>query len=190
MTFKQIVNNIRKRNGLTRIYSGICNFCGKDFFHTHKRTSCCSQECGQKRGAFIKCVNCKKQKWKAPKVILRAKNHYCSDYCKRIYEIGENSPSFKGGYISHHGYRVFNVPKSSGKNRTIAFEHRLIMEKILGRTLKNYERVHHSNGIRSDNRPENLELWTVRKDPCGQRVSDILKFVKDNYHNEYMSLCK
>lgn len=50
-------------------------------------------------------------------------------------------------------------------------EHRLVMERILGRSLFPKERVHHKNGNRADNNPGNLELWTVDHPP-GQRVSD------------------
>jgi len=53
-------------------------------------------------------------------------------------------------------------------------EHRLVMAEKLGREILPRERIHHRNGVRGDNRPENLELWTLdHKDPPGVRVSDI-----------------
>jgi len=58
------------------------------------------------------------------------------------------------------------------------FEHILVMEEILGRYLVPGESVHHRNGVRDDNRPQNLELWT-RPQPTGIRVSDAIAWAHE-----------
>ena len=58
------------------------------------------------------------------------------------------------------------------------FEHRVVMEEMIGRYLLPHENVHHKNGNRQDNRPDNLELW-IKKQPQGQRVEDLVTFAKE-----------
>lgn len=73
---------------------------------------------------------------------------------------GEGAYHWKGGRTRHSkGYiQIWSRGHPNANSRGYVFEHRLVMEKYLGRYLKPWEIIHHKNGIRDDNRIENLEL--------------------------------
>jgi len=89
---------------------------------------------------------------------------------------GPRSGRWKGGRSTRAGYTIIwapdhhSIPASS--SRKYVAEHRLVMEEMLGRPLLPSEQVHHRNGVRDDNRPENLELWN-RSHPDGTRLADV-----------------
>jgi hypothetical protein len=82
-----------------------------------------------------------------------------------------------------NGYvKVFVAGHPSADRKGHALEHRVVMTEKLGRPLFKWENVHHINGVRDDNRPENLELW-VKPQPAGQRVEDLVRWVVEFYPN-------
>jgi len=66
--------------------------------------------------------------------------------------------------------RAWDYPFETREGARIP-EHKMVMEMALGRALLSGENVHHKNGVRDDNRLENLELWNTSQ-PSGQRIED------------------
>ena len=73
--------------------------------------------------------------------------------------------------------KVPSHPRAKSNNGYV-FEHILVMEEIIGRHLVHGENVHHKNGVKDDNRPSNLELWS-RVQPSGQRVVDKIAWARE-----------
>ena len=97
----------------------------------------------------------------------KQEHHFCNCDCwgkwQSINKCGENHPTWKGGRsITAYCYVEIYSPKHPNctKHRGYVREHRLVMEKHLGRYLTKDELVHHLNGIKDDNRIENLGLVT------------------------------
>lgn len=76
------------------------------------------------------------------------------------------------------GYVLVLMPDHPNAINGRVSEHRLVMESIIGRPLLRQENVHHINGVRDDNRPENLELW-VTSQPAGQRPRDLVAWARE-----------
>lgn len=78
------------------------------------------------------------------------------------YHIGEKNANWKGGRIYKTDGYVLVLTKDHPKADRYGYvrEHRLVMEKHLGRYLESNEIVHHINGKKDDNRIENLHLCT------------------------------
>ena len=77
------------------------------------------------------------------------------------------------------GYVRIKVAAGGGNTKEIwPLEHRRLMEQWIGRPLLPEETVHHANGVKTDNRMENLELWSSSH-PGGQRVQDKLAWARE-----------
>lgn len=115
------------------------------------------------------CKHCGGEIQTLSSALYKGRRLYCSNACRnngRRRAIGSVT-------VCSNGYAKIKV--AEGKWRA---EHVVRMEQALGRRLLPGEEVHHVNGIKHDNRPANLELWSSSH-PAGQRVIDKVAWAKE-----------
>lgn len=148
----------------------ICQYCKIAFWAKQSEVKkghakFCSKQCyflGALKLIPRNCLQCGISFKEHPSDIELGRGKYCSRSCYYKSKIGEGNPNWKGGTHITNGYRVIDQRgrAQEGEDNRRIFEHRLIMEKIVGRELTANEVVHHVDENRLNNSPENLQLLT------------------------------
>jgi len=120
-------------------------------------------------GVWTTCPDCGKERWTRAGHVRSGGRK--TPRCRLCANRGPLSPAWKRGYWKNGGYNMLTVSGLPHNEQALARpmanakgcvpQHRLVMARHLGRPLKRgKEIVHHVNGIRDDNRIENLKLLT------------------------------
>lgn len=156
---------------MSKIYRRNCNWCGKYYeswakyfcgnscatFYKHSKSSFGFIKGSSPANKYLGTINCKDCGKKFQPRNYKTK--FCSKDCanKQAGKSFDKHPGWRGGKTkSSQGYVLVCV--GGGKQ---ALEHRVVVEEHIGRKLTTKEHVHHINGIKTDNRIENLKVLTT-----------------------------
>lgn len=120
------------------------------------------------------CSICKKEFKVKQSVLSKGYGKYCSSKCKGKAYQGNGNPKWGGGImLASHGYKyIYSPGHPYAQHHGYVMEHRLMIEKNIGRFLDPKEVVHHKNGIKFDNRIENLRLFNSHSEHFKYEINE------------------
>lgn len=128
-----------------------CPDCGRPYGQRRRCYMCRPPR--KRTSTTVKCAECRTPFEVQPNQKTRGEGKFCSYECK--YNASRGHFSVGAKYTDRRGY----VMVKTGL-RQYTSEHRLVAAASLGRQLAPDEQVHHVNGVKDDNRPENLQVLT------------------------------
>ncbi len=207
--YKDVCRNCYQKKWIDSIPLKTCNSCNETFKNSGITCFPCLDKIRKEKSRLFPCSICNR----IGLIIINQTDKLCTKCDRhkretedpsradvRRYQVRQSSRKQRGSDLNApirkpKGWRKTSTGyiltyKSNHPNSNVngcIFQHTFVMSEFLKRPLTIDENVHHINGIRDDNRIENLELWS-KSQPCGQRVSDKIKWAKEIL-NKYKEMC-
>ncbi|MEK9207166.1 MAG: HNH endonuclease [Patescibacteria group bacterium] len=157
-----------------KVISNYCRKCRWNHFVPHNKLPAILCKCGNKVSTrkTKQCIKCRiAPSIKFCKGCNKRLNRAIRNWCKRCYlkelssrkQYGSFNPIWKGGITMHSDGYIYIKDRSHpfSDKQGYVLEHRIVMEKHIGRYLSKNEIIHHMNEVKNDNRIENLRIMTL-----------------------------